>query len=51
MPATCEELWRRLGLSGTVAEQRLPDAARWGGYPGGLPVQKGKPLFPRKQAD
>ena len=49
MPAACAELWRRLGLPGTVTEQRLPAAARWGGYPGGLPVEKGPPLFPRKQ--
>ena len=27
--------------------KRLPDAARWGGYPGGLAVEKGDPLFPR----
>src|SRR5207253_8387519 len=50
MPSTCEEIWRRLGLPGSVAEQRLPDAVRWGGYPGGLAVEKGAPLFPRKQA-
>jgi methionyl-tRNA synthetase len=50
VPSTVEEIWRRIGLSGSVAEQRLPDAARWGQYPGGLPVEKGAPLFPRKQA-
>ena len=27
--------------------QRLPEAAAWGGYPGGLTVTKGDPLFPR----
>ncbi|HEX9970108.1 MAG TPA: class I tRNA ligase family protein, partial [Acidimicrobiales bacterium] len=48
MPAACEELWRRLGLDGSPAEQRLPTAAEWGGYPGGLTVTKGDPLFPRK---
>ncbi len=50
MPAAAEEVWRRLGLTaavGPIAGQRLPDAAAWGGYPGGLPVEKGKPLFPR----
>ena len=51
MPSTAAEIWRRIGLSGSVADERLPDAARWGGYPGGLAVEKGKPLFPRKQAD
>ena len=51
MPQTCEEIWQRIGLIGTAASQRLPDSARWGGYPGNLPVVKGPPLFPRKQAD
>jgi methionyl-tRNA synthetase len=50
MPSTCAELWRRLGLDGHPAQQRVPHAARWGGYPGGLPVDKGVPLFPRKQS-
>ncbi|MBU6328571.1 MAG: methionine--tRNA ligase [Acidobacteria bacterium] len=47
MPATCAHVWERIGLTGTPAEQRLPDAAAWGGYPGGLPVRTGDPLFPR----
>jgi methionyl-tRNA synthetase len=41
------EIWRRIGLSGDPADVRLPEAAAWGGYPGGLPVEKGDPLFPR----
>ena len=49
LPATCRELWRRLGLDGDPADQRLPEAGAWGGYPGGLPVTKGDPLFPRLQ--
>lgn len=48
MPTTCEELWRRLGLPGTVAAQRVPEALTWGRYPGGLPVEKGTALFPRR---
>jgi methionyl-tRNA synthetase len=44
------EIWRRIGLSGDPGAQRLPGAAKWGGYPGGLPVQKGLPLFPRLSA-
>jgi hypothetical protein len=47
MPSTCREIWRRIGLPGTPDGQRLPDAAGWGGYPGGLTVEKGEPLFPR----
>jgi methionyl-tRNA synthetase len=34
-----------------VLDQRLPEAANWGGYPGGLPVPKGPPLFPRLPAE
>jgi methionyl-tRNA synthetase len=49
MPAACAELWQRLGLPGRPDEQRLPAAAHWGGYPGGVPVPKGSPLFPRLQ--
>jgi len=47
VPRATTEIWRRLGLAGTPGEQRLPEAAAWGGYPGGLPVEKGAPLFPR----
>jgi methionyl-tRNA synthetase len=42
-----QEIWRRLGLPGRVEDQRVPEAAGWGGYPGGLPVERGAPLFPR----
>jgi methionyl-tRNA synthetase len=42
-----QEIWRRIGLEGSVSDQRLPDAASWGGYPGGLKVERGDPLFPR----
>ena len=49
MPSTAAEIWRRIGLDGAPADQRLPGAASWGGYPGGLPVEKGAPLFPRRK--
>ncbi|MFM8267600.1 MAG: methionine--tRNA ligase [Ilumatobacteraceae bacterium] len=48
VPGSADEVWSRLGMPGHVADQRLPDAVRWGGYPGGLPVVKGDPLFPRR---
>jgi methionyl-tRNA synthetase len=48
VPATSQAVWARIGLPGLVADQRLPDAAAWGGYTGGLTVTKGDPLFPRK---
>ena len=44
-----QEIWRRIGLPGRVEDQRLPKAAAWGGYPGGVPVERGVPLFPRLQ--
>ena len=46
-PGPAAEVWSRIGLPGSPEEQRLPAAAAWGGYPGGLPVRKGPPLFPR----
>jgi len=49
MPASADEIWRRIGLDGSPADQRLPAAGSWGGYPGGLPVEKGAPLFPRRK--
>jgi methionyl-tRNA synthetase len=47
IPATSDELWQRIGLSGSPRDERLPEAAAWGGYPGGLTVTKGAALFPR----
>jgi len=49
MPSTAGVLWHRIGLGGSPADQRLPDAAAWGGYPGGLAVEKGAALFPRRK--
>ncbi len=50
MPRTAEEIWRRIGLDGAPAACRLPEDGAWGGYPGGRPVAKGAPLFPRRKA-
>jgi methionyl-tRNA synthetase len=47
MPDSCSEAWSRIGMAGSPADVRLPEAARWGGYPGGLTVTKGAALFPR----
>jgi methionyl-tRNA synthetase len=49
LPSATTEAWRRLGLPGGPADQRVLTAAEWGGYPGGLTVEKGTPLFPRKK--
>ncbi|MGH9123894.1 MAG: methionine--tRNA ligase [Acidimicrobiales bacterium] len=53
IPRASEEIWRRIGLAdsvGPLADQRLPQAAAWGGYPGGVEVEKGEALFPRLKA-
>ena len=39
--------WERIGMEGKVDEQRLPDAANWGQYQGGVSLTSGDPLFPR----
>jgi methionyl-tRNA synthetase len=49
MPSTAVAIWGRIGLPGSPADQRLPAAGVWGGYPGGLTVEKGAPLFPRRK--
>jgi len=47
VPRATATIWARIGLEGSPADQRVPDAVTWGGYPGGRPVVKGAPLFPR----
>jgi methionyl-tRNA synthetase len=47
IPAAAAEAWRRLGLPGRPDEQRVPTDTTWGQYPGGLPVEKADPIFPR----
>jgi len=49
MPGACSELWRRIGLTGSPGDQRLPEAAAWGGYPAGRAVERASPLFPRRK--
>jgi methionyl-tRNA synthetase len=53
VPLATAEIWRRLGLAGAPDEagragEEGGDLA-WGGYPGGLAVTKGEPIFPRRQ--
>jgi methionyl-tRNA synthetase len=50
IPNAAAELWRRLGLPGRPEDARLPDAAGWGLLPAGASLEKGEPLFPRKEA-
>ncbi len=46
LPTTAQTIWHRLGFEDAIADHRLAETA-WGGYPGGLSVTKGDPLFPR----
>ena len=48
IPDAAQAVWERIGLTGRVDDQRLPDAATWGGYIGGVAVHKLDPLFPRR---
>ena len=50
IPMTSVTIWDRIGLGGSPTDAVLPDAAGWGGYPGGVPVVKGDSLFPRMNA-
>ena len=47
IPNAAQAAWERIGLDGQIADQRLPAAAAWGQYPGGLTLAPGDPLFPR----
>jgi methionyl-tRNA synthetase len=49
IPNGSAELWRRLGLDGKPSDERLPDAAQWGLLPSGSKLEKGEPLFPRRE--
>jgi methionyl-tRNA synthetase len=51
IPNAAGELWRRLGLPGRPEDQRVPAAATWGQLPAGSKLEKGEPLFPRKEAE
>ncbi len=49
MPSTAQAIWARIGLDGPVGDRPVLEAAAWGQYPGGLPVERGEPLFPRRR--
>ncbi|MGH9298643.1 MAG: class I tRNA ligase family protein, partial [Acidimicrobiales bacterium] len=54
LPDTAREIWVRLGIEGSpdAPGNAGPDGVTgWGGYPGGVPVTKGTPLFPRRKAE
>ena len=49
MPSTARTIWQRLGLDGAPTDRLVTEAAAWGQYPGGLAVERGEPLFPRRR--
>mgnify|MGYP003895166171 CR=1 FL=1 len=49
IPETAQTIWERIGMPGQITDQRLPLAVAWGGYPGGIAIDKGEPLFPRRK--
>jgi methionyl-tRNA synthetase len=51
MPNVAQEIWRRVGLSGSPTTAPFAASATWGQYPGGVRVEKGAPLFPRMTSD
>ncbi len=51
IPNAAAELWRRIGMPGRPEHARLPDAARWGQLVPGARLEKGAPLFPRKDVE
>ena len=50
IPESAADIWTRIGLPGRPDEATVPADLAWGGYPGGLEVAKGAPLFPRISA-
>jgi methionyl-tRNA synthetase len=50
MPGAAQRLWEQLGIEAPLVEQRLPEAARWGGLEPGTKTSKGEALFPRLES-
>ena len=48
MPETGEKMWTRLEMEGIIHDQRLKDVREWGRIRAGQSVQRGDPLFPRR---
>ena len=47
MPRAASVLWSQLGIQEPLEDQRLPEAAVWGGVVVGTRTRKGESLFPR----
>jgi methionyl-tRNA synthetase len=51
MPSVCEEIWRRIGLSGTPSDLPFAQSAVWSHEKGARRVERGAPLFPRIKSE
>jgi methionyl-tRNA synthetase len=51
MPSICQQIWERIGLTGSPTDGLVGDTAQWGLYQPTNPIVKGEPLFPRIKAD
>jgi len=49
MPQTGEKIWTQLGMEGTIHNERLENLKEWGRIQAGQSVQRGDPLFPRRE--
>jgi methionyl-tRNA synthetase len=50
MPRAAARLWEQLGVEAPLVDQRLADAAVWGGLRPGTRTTKGEALFPRLES-
>jgi methionyl-tRNA synthetase len=50
MPDAAARLWAQLGIEEALTDQRLPEAAAWGGLKPGTRTKRGDALFPRLDA-
>ncbi|MCK5380336.1 MAG: methionine--tRNA ligase subunit beta, partial [Candidatus Latescibacteria bacterium] len=51
MPKKSEQIWRQIGLSESLADQRIETLARWDGLEPGTKLPQGEPLFPRIESE
>jgi methionyl-tRNA synthetase len=47
MPGAAAQLWEQLGIPEPLVDQRVPQAAAWGGLAPGTKTNRGESLFPR----
>ena len=54
IPASSAAIWRRIGLDGSPSADGsagVSGVLGWGGYPGGVQVERSDPLFPRRRLE